>query len=66
MKQQVNSISWNLKQEPKIETNYNPEESTYTCPKCRQTFNENELLEVTLLDYITDLFITYKGEKEND
>ena len=47
------------------DTYYNPEDSTYTCKKCMHTFNENELLEVTLLDYITDLFITYKGDKDN-
>lgn len=48
------------------DTNYNPEESTYTCKECRQTFDENELQQVTLLDYITDLFITYKGDRNND
>ena len=48
------------------DVNYNPEESTYTCKECRQTFDENELQQVTLLDYITDLFITYKGDRNND
>ncbi len=47
------------------DSNYNPEESTYTCKDCMHTFNETELLEVTLLDYITDLYITYKGDKDN-
>ena len=47
------------------DSNDNPEENTYTCKDCMQTFSEDELQEVTLLDYITDLFITYKGDKDN-
>lgn len=47
------------------DSNYNPEENTYTCKDCMQTFDEGDLLEVTLLDYITELFITYKGDKDN-
>ena len=44
--------------------NYNPEECTYTCNECLNLFDENELQEVTFLDYITEIFINYKGVKD--
>ena len=47
------------------DVNYNPEESTYTCPICRETFDEKELQSVSFIDYIEEVFAVYKGEKEN-
>lgn len=46
------------------DVNYNPEESSYTCPKCRTTFNENGLQNVSVIDYIEEIYLTYKGEEE--
>jgi len=43
--------------------NYNPEESSYTCPKCRVTFDETELQNISILDYIEEIYLTYKGVK---
>ena len=40
------------------------EECTYTCNECLNLFDENELQEVTFLDYITEIFINYKGVKD--
>ena len=47
------------------DANYNPEESTYICHICRETFDEKELQSVSFIDYIEEVFAVYKGEKEN-
>ena len=47
------------------DVNYNPEESTYICHICRETFDEKELQSVSFIDYIEEVFAVYKGEKEN-
>ena len=43
------------------DANYNPEESTYICPICRETFDEKELQSVSFIDYIEEVFSVYKG-----
>ena len=47
------------------DVNYNPEESTYICHICRETFDEKELQNVSFIDYVEEVFSVYKGEKEN-
>ena len=47
------------------DVNYNPEESTYICPICRETVEETDLQSVNFIDYIEEVFSVYKGEKEN-
>jgi transposase-like protein len=46
------------------DVNYYPEESSYTCPKCLTTFNENELQTVSLITYIEEMFLRYKGDEK--
>lgn len=47
------------------DVNYNPEESTYICPICRETFDEKELQSVSFIDYIEEVFAVYKGVNKN-
>ncbi len=42
------------------DVNYNPEERTYTCPHCNNTFDENELENISIYDYIEEIYLTYK------
>lgn len=51
-------FSWN-------DANYNPEKCTYTCENCRQTFDETELQNVSVLDYVEDMYLSYKVNKNN-
>lgn len=48
-------VEWN-------DANYNPEESTYTCPVCWQSFDENESQSVTFIDYIQETYLAYQRE----
>ena len=48
------------------DADYNPEDQTYTCPFCRNTFDENELESVSLMDYIEDIFMAYKGDTNDE
>lgn len=48
------------------DVDYNPEENSYTCPECRTTFNEEELQNASVIDYIEEWYLTYKGEEQND
>ena len=51
------------------DVNYNPEESTYTCPKCSETFAEEELQNISMYDYIEEIYLTFltnKGVSENE
>ena len=47
------------------DANYNPEESAYSCQKCKHTFNENELEALSIFDIIEEMFIAFK-EKYNE
>jgi len=42
------------------DTNYNPEEGTYTCPKCKTTYNESELEALSMYDIIEEMFLAFK------
>ena len=42
------------------DANYNPEESAYSCQKCKHTFNENELEALSIFDIIEEMFIAFK------
>ena len=42
------------------DVNYNPEESAYSCQKCKHTFNENELEALSIFDIIEEMFIAFK------
>lgn len=48
------------------DADYNPEEQTYTCPVCRQNFDENELQNITFVDYIQETYLAYLRSKENE
>ena len=48
------------------DADYNPEESPYTCPVCRQTFDKNELQNITFVDYIQETYLAYLRSKENE
>ena len=48
------------------DADYNPEEQTYTCPVCRQTFDETELQSVTFIDYIQETYLVYQRSKSNE
>lgn len=45
------------------DANYYPDENSYTCPECMHSFDEDALQEITLLDYIEELFLRYKGDR---
>ena len=47
------------------DANYNPEESAYSCQKCKHIFNENELEALSIFDIIEEMFIAFK-EKYNE
>ena len=49
------------------DVNYNPEENTYTCPLCKNTFEKSELEHINALEYFLDMFHNYKSlnYKEN-
>ena len=48
------------------DVDYNPEESTYTCLVCRQSFDENELQSVTFIDYIQETYLAYERSKKHE
>ena len=48
------------------DADYNPEDKTYTCPFCRNTFDESELESVSLMAYIEDIFMAYKGDTNDE
>lgn len=43
------------------DVNYNPEDGTFTCPKCTTTYDETELENISMYDYIEEIYLTYKG-----
>ena len=47
------------------DVNYNPEESTYICPICRETVDETDLQSVGFIDYIEEVFSVDRGANEN-
>lgn len=48
------------------DANYNPEENTFTCPLCNETYDETELECISIYDYIEEMYLTYKSiNKEN-
>ena len=46
-------VEWN-------DANYNPEESTYTCPKCKDTFEESYLESLSMFEILEEMFIAFK------
>lgn len=46
------------------DVNYDPAESTYTCPYCLKTEKETDFEKVSMYDYLQDMYCVYK-EKEN-
>jgi len=46
-------IEWN-------DANYNPEESTYTCQKCKDTFEESALEALSMFEILEEMFIAFK------
>ena len=40
--------------------NYNPEESAYTCPKCKDTFEESDLESLSMFEILEEMFIAFK------
>lgn len=46
-------IEWN-------DANYNPEESTYICQKCKNTFEESELEALSMFEILEEMFIAFK------
>lgn len=43
------------------DVNYNPEDSIFTCPKCTTAYEETELENISMYDYIEEIYLTYKG-----
>jgi predicted RNA-binding Zn-ribbon protein involved in translation (DUF1610 family) len=51
------------------DVNYNPEENEYTCPNCQFTTCETDFFNVSILDYIEEIYLSYKtkyGDEENE
>lgn len=48
------------------DVDYNPEEGIYICPHCKEIIQEEDLQSVNLIDYIEDVFMTYKGEYKDE
>lgn len=48
------------------DADYNLEDKTYTCHFCRNTFDESELESVSIMDYIKDIFMAYKGDTNDE
>ena len=46
------------------DANYNPEDATYTCPKCGETFNEFTLQAISLYELIEEMFIAFKEKND--
>lgn len=42
------------------DANYNPEEETYTCQKCKHTLNESELEALSIYELIEEMFLAFK------
>ena len=52
-------IEWN-------DANYNPEESVYTCQKCNDAFEEYELEELSMFDFLEEMFLAFQRSKNNE
>ena len=53
--------------------NYNPADNIYTCPKCRHEINEYEFEQISIVDYLEEMFLVFlsqekleEGEKDDD
>ena len=46
-------IEWN-------DANYNPEESTYNCQKCKDTFEESEFEALSMFEILEEMFIAFR------
>ena len=42
--------------------NFNPEDNTFTCQHCRFTEDESTFERIDLCDYVTEIYLTFRGE----
>lgn len=46
------------------DANYNPAESIYTCPKCLHEINEYEFEQISIVDYLEEIYLAYLTQEQ--